>query len=216
MTTAHTTPRHRLAILADPTIGGAVIAPVASYQLLHFAGWPDIAALSVAAIFPAAATIYEAARNRRLNALGVLSLVAVLIGLGAALWLRDPRVLLVKDSIVTGIIGLAFLGSLATTQPLAHRLGRQFAGDRVPLIDSPQRLRGYRIVSAVWGVALIGEAALRVALSYVLSTATVVTISPLLSVAVFGAVAVWTVRRARRHASGVVHPATAAAGIAVS
>ncbi|MDG3015252.1 VC0807 family protein [Speluncibacter jeojiensis] len=216
MTTAHTTPRHRLAILADPTIAGSVIAPVAAYQLLHLAGWSDIAALSVAAIFPATATIYEATRKRRLNALGALSLVAVLIGLGAALWLRDPRVLLVKDSIVTGIIGLAFLGSLATTQPLAYRLGRQFAGDRVPVIDSPQRLHGYRIVSAVWGVALVGEAALRVALSYVLSTATVVTISPLLSVAVFGAVTVWTVRRARRHAGTGTDSTAVAARVALS
>jgi hypothetical protein len=183
-----------------------VVGPLGVYQVLTGRGVSAVDALLVAAVFPVAAILVGVLRNRRLEPLGALSLLAIGLGVLGALVFDDPRFLLVKDSAVTGLLGIACLGSLLGPRPLLFVIGRQFvtAGD-------PEKLRRYdasweseevrassRRVTFVWGIAFVAEASVRVGLSYVLAPATLLAVSPLLALGVFGPLGLWTLRgRAR-------------------
>ena len=55
-----------------------------------------------------------------------------------------------------------------------------------------------RAETAIWGLALVGEATIRVGLSYVIPTGVMVAVSPLVAPIVLGPVALWAVRARRR------------------
>lgn len=183
-----------------------VVAPFATYELMTGHGSSELTALAVGSIFPVLGIGFAAIRNRRLDWLGVITLAAIVVGLVGALFV-SPRFLLLKGSIVTATIGLAFLGSLVAPRPLIFVLARQMnASDpraRAALDDrwssSPQARRRIRRLTGLWGLALVGEAATRVALSYLVAPATLLLVSPLLAAAVFGAMVLWSIRGYRAH-----------------
>jgi len=194
--------------LLHPAILLDVAAPVAAYQVLTNHGAPTLDALLAAAVFPLAGIALAALRTRRLDTFGVLSLVAIAFGVGGGLLFRDPRYLLVKDSVVTGLLGLGCLLSLPTSRPLIHLIGRPFVAgtDRAAMerydatLLVPETLSRVRRLTLIWGLALVAEASIRVGLAVVLAPGQVVIGSPLLAIAVFGPLAVWTVRRGSRGA----------------
>ncbi len=82
----------------------------------------------------------------------------------------SPKVLLYKDSFATGLIGLIFLVSLLARKPLVYYFGQRFAGggtregDRwwAALWDaSPGFRRSQRLITVIWAVALLAEAAVK-------------------------------------------------------
>ncbi len=192
---------------AHPAVLLNVVAPFAAYQVLTALGASEVAALSVASLFPLAAVLTSARRARRLDWIGVASVAAIALGLVSGLVLHDPRLLLVKDSLVTGGLGLGFLGSLAAPRPLIFVFAREFttAGNPATSQELDQRwLRsaGFRTrmrqMTVVWGLAMLAEATLRAGLAFLVAPAVLLAISPLLSAAVFGPLAGWTIYRRRR------------------
>ncbi len=72
----------------------------------------EVAALSFATIIPLADTLYHLVKHKKLDVFAafmatgfILSVLAVLLG-------GDPKLILLRESFVTGIMGLIFLGSL--------------------------------------------------------------------------------------------------------
>lgn len=189
-----------------PTVLLNVVAPYAAYQVLTAHGSSEVAALSAASVFPLAAVIAAAVRSRRLELFGLLSAASIALGLLSGLVLHDPHVLLVKDSLVTGALGMVFLGSLAAPRPLTFHFVRQLKGGRAaPELEQRwSHSAGFRArmrqMTVVWGATLLGEASLRVVLAFLISPSVLLAISPLLTAAVIGPVAGWTLYR-RRHAS---------------
>jgi hypothetical protein len=157
-----------------------------------------VGALAVSAAFPAAGSVLATTRRRRLDPVAALSLTAIIIGLIAGLVFHNGRVLLVKESLTTGTLGLVFLGSLFTSRPLIVVLRQRLSVSGARAGDQAGRLRSARAETAVWGMALVAEAAIRVGLSYLLPTGTMVTISPLIAPILLGPVALWTLRPPRR------------------
>jgi hypothetical protein len=204
MDTTHTTLR-ALRWALHPGLLLNTAAPLAAYALLSRHRLSTLQALTGAAVFPVLAIVLTAARTRRLDLVGTLSLTAIALGIAGGFVLHDPRLLLVKDSIVTGGLGLACLGSLLLPRPLLFVLGRQFTAGydrtRTDRYDELWRSEEFRARSRratlVWGVALVAEASTRVALSYLVAPGTLLVISPLLAAAVFGPLAIWTIRRVR-------------------
>jgi intracellular septation protein A len=177
-----------------PALWLSVGGPLASYQVLTSHGVATTNALLVGAAFPLVTIAAKAIRTRRLDMIGLLSLTAIAVGVLGTLLFHNAHILLVKDSLLTGALGLACLGSLFTTRPLLAVLAGQFAAGAGGSRQS-RSASGLRRLTLVWGLTLLSEAALRVALSFVLSPALLMTISPLVAVAVFGPVAFWTMRR---------------------
>jgi hypothetical protein len=189
---------------ANPTVLLNAVAPFAAYQALTTHGVSKVAALSVASVFPLAAVITAAVRTRRLDGIGMLSMASLTFGIFSALVLHDPHVLLVKDSFISAGLGLAFLGSLLAPRPLTLIFARQLRSIRTTQDLDQQWLHsaGFRArmrqMTVVWGLAMIGEATLRVVLSFLIPAGALLAISPLLAATVFGLLIAWTSYR-RRH-----------------
>jgi hypothetical protein len=189
-----------------------VAAPVIAYQVLVRHGVSSTAALMCASGFPLLGIILAAARNRRLDPVALLSFVAIAVGLVAGLVLHDGRILLVKESIVTGVLGLVFLLSLPN-RPMVFVLQRRLlasnTGSGAEQFDrtwTQRRVRSRsRRMTAIWGVLLIAEATARIGLSFVVSPGTLLVLSPLLAAVAFGPLALWTLWQ--RPKPGTIEPA---------
>ena len=155
--------------LAGPGILLGVVAPFVVYQVATALGTSELTALAWGAVFPLAGIVVGLARRRRLDAISAISLVSIVVGLAGGLLLHSAQFLLVKDSLVTATIGLAFLGSLLAARPLIFVIGRAQSPGKAAVFDArwaePAFRRAIRRMTAVWGAALLGEAAARVVLS---------------------------------------------------
>lgn len=169
--------------------------PIAAYQILTQRGVSAADALLVGAAFPVVAILTKAVRTRHLDLLGLFSLAAIVVGALGTLLFQDPHILLVKDSLITATLGLACLGSLCTARPLMAILAAQFAGSADRCAAVRANAAGFRRLTLVWGITMLTDAAIRVVLAFLLPPALLLTLSPLLAVAVFGPVALWTLRR---------------------
>lgn len=184
-----------------------IAAPLATYEIVTHNGGSELAALAIGAIFPVLGLAIAATR-RRLDWIGVITLIAIAGSLAGALLFASPRLLLLKESITTGTVGLAFLASLAAPRPLIFVFARQLkaadAQARATLDQrwstSPVLRRRIRRLTVLWGACLVAEAATRAVLSYFVTPATLIVLSPLLAAAVFGGLALWTRRGYRAHA----------------
>jgi hypothetical protein len=176
------------------------IAPFATYEILTGRGVSAVVALAVGALFPLAAIALSGVRTRRLDPFAAVTLASIAAGLIGGLAFDSARILLVKDSIITATIGLAFLGSLAARRPLIFVFARQLVDDPAALEQRwsvPAGRRRFRVLTLVWGVALVAEASGRIALSFVMAPGVFMVVSPLLAVAVFASVGRWSLRRRR-------------------
>ena len=156
-------------------------------------------------MFPLAGIALGFARRRRLDVISAISLASIAVGLGGALLLHSAQFLLVKDSLVSATIGLAFLGSLLAARPLIFVIGRAQSPERAAVFDArwaePAFRRALRTMTAVWGAVLLAEATTRVVLSLLIPPGALLLVSPLLAAAILGPVGLWTVHR-RRLAEG--------------
>ena len=112
-------------------------------------------------------------------------------------------VALVKESFLTATFGVICLGSLLGERPLMFYIGRQFMAGGDParlewwngLWQYPQFREAQRRVTAVWGLAYLVEALIRVGFALALSPGQVVVASPVMAFATLLALIAWT----RRH-----------------
>jgi len=183
-------------------------APLVAYQLLTGNGVQPVQALQTAAVFPIVGIARGYMRTRRADIIGVVSLVFIVLGVAASLVSGDTRFILIKESLLTGVFGLVFLGSLLLPRPLMFYFGRQFAGGGDPertaafeaMWQYPRFRSVNRTMTVVWGVAYLIEAAARVGLSFVLPIPQFLLISPLLAIGVTLGLISWTMAYARRNA----------------
>ena len=211
MTTAETTgssrPPGRAALVNwGSTIVFNVALPLLTYFLLTGAGWSAVAALLTSGVWPAAESLVVLAVRRHIDEIGVIALIFILLGVVAGVGFNSARLVLVKESAVTGLFGVVVLGSLLLPRPLMFYFGRKFATDGSAesvaywngLWRYPSFRRTQRVISVVWGVAFLAEAGLRIALSYALSTSAMAVVSSILPLAVLGGLIAWTLAYGRR------------------
>ncbi|MNV54309.1 hypothetical protein D3C71_1464970 [compost metagenome] len=165
-------------------------------------------ALSAAAFLPLVENIIYLVRFRRLDTFGSLMLGSFVLAALLALMGGDERLLLVRGSIVTGAVGAAFLLSLLLNRPLIYGLAKRFVSPETAARyeegwHKPQVRRVFRIMTAVWGAALLLEAAVRTLLVYTLPVAVFLGVSNLVFYGFIGAAAVWTWVYRRRSAAAM-------------
>jgi hypothetical protein len=182
----------RIAIL---DVGG----PLLVYNLLRANGFSTVGALILSGVLPAIGVIVGIVRHRRADAVGILVLAGIVVGAILGLVSDNPRLVLDEGSVSTGVFGLLSLGSLTRQQPLMYRLSLEFIG--------PESRQGrefndlwqyepfrhmFRVITAVWGIAYLVEAAARVVIVDNTSTGTALGISKVLPYAVAAALTAWT------------------------
>ncbi|GAA0282548.1 hypothetical protein GCM10010302_20530 [Streptomyces polychromogenes] len=209
------------------TIALSVVAPIVTYNtLVDDHGWSEASALLVSGAWPVLDSAIMVAWRRKLDEFAIVTLVFLAITAAVSLiGANSTRALLVKDSAVTGLFGLLCLATLLAPRPLMFYFGRKFGTDGTPAgvayYNGLWQYEGFRSaqrrMTLVWGVVYLIEAAVRVALSYVLDTDTMVTVSPILIYGTLGGLALWTIRFVKRtKAEGEKRAAAAAASAAAA
>jgi hypothetical protein len=201
-----TTSRRRIAaeIVVSILIGGG--APYVTYVLLR-PKFGEVPALMLGAMFPAALELVSLVRHRRLDPLSTLNLVALTINVVLVASGGSARFILIKESFVTGVIGVGFLASALLARPAHFYLSRQFVTGNVP-----ERVARYhraweqvpymhtvlRTTTIVWGAAFVIEVVVRFVLVFRLSTPQMLAVGPIVFYAMLLGVIAWTVAYARR------------------
>jgi hypothetical protein len=194
-----------LAMIAVFDIAGPLIA----YSLLRSAGQSPVTALVLSGAFPALGMILGIARDRRLDAIGILVLAGIAIGTVLGLTTGDARLVLIEGSVPTALFGLACLGSLRARRPLIFRFVLQVIGADTPKgrdFDArwrdPGFCRPFQLFTAVWGAAYLAEAMARVIIVETTTTATALTASKVMPYAVAAALVAWMNAYGRRAKRG--------------
>jgi intracellular septation protein A len=188
------------------TIVFNAVLPFLTYDFLVDRGWHQATALVATGVWPLVELGLSYAVRRHVDELCLLVLVFIGLGVVSMLAFNSPRLILVKDSAITGLFGIVTLASLFAPRPLMFYFGRRFATDGSAesaawwngLWQYAGFRRTQRVITIVWGVAYLAEAVLRIALTYVLSIKTMVLVTNVLPLVVLAGLIGWTMLYARR------------------
>ena len=178
-------------------LGWDVGLPPVGYYALH------ARALLTATGLAAVRIVWVAVRERSLNLFATVMLVVFGIGVLLALVSGDARFLLLKNSIVTGAVGLVFLATVLWGGPLSLAASQSFQPERREQLrheydTDPLVRHGHRLSSTVWGVVLLVEALVRVPLVYTLPVSVMVGVGEAMSIAAFAGLISWNLWYVRR------------------
>jgi hypothetical protein len=163
--------------------------------------WGEAGGLIASAVPPVLWSIVELARFRRVDALSVIVLIGIALSIGAMALGGSPRMLLLRESLVSGAIGVAFLLSLLMRRPLIFYLARaatarEAAGsaERLNALwdEKPSFAVSMRIMTAVWGVGLTCETTLRAWMAMTWPIERFLVVSPIIGYGIYGALLAWT------------------------
>ena len=192
-------------MLPDLLIDGAL--PAILYQILSRHGVAVVPALTAGAIFPAGNILRKAIASRSLDLVGAIVLFFMTIGVVTSLLSGNVLFILIKESFITGLVGLMFLSSLLWQRPLIFYFARQFvAGENPDRLEwfnglweqAPRFRRIMRTMTTVWGLGYLIEAMVRVAIALTFAPGTVVIVSPILAIGTTVGLIIWTRNYGRR------------------
>jgi hypothetical protein len=192
--------------VANETLLNATI-PIACYALAkRFVSPSEFTALAFATTFPLLKSVYDILRRRELDPIALLVLLGILVSIAALFFGGDPRLLLIRESFLTGAFGIACFLSLILPRPIMFYVGRYFVAghdaERREAFNArwqiPAVRRAHRFITIVWGLVAIGEFTLRAIMVYKLSSSVVLVASPfILGLVTVGTIG-WTFWYARR------------------
>jgi hypothetical protein len=161
-------------------------------------------ALLLSGIFPILNNLYGFARSRTLDVIGIVILVGIVVGAASAFVTGDPKLLLIRESFVTGALAVVCLTSLAWPRPLLFFIGRDFSTGHDPeriaefngLWERPGARHVFRVMTIVWGLGWLGEFVLKIVLVLTLTIPQVLVVGPIESNGITIALILWTIRYA--------------------
>lgn len=188
-------------------------APLGEFQALLASSAP-----------PIVWSMIEFGRHRRLDALSVLVVSGIVLSLLAMLGGGGVRFLQLREKLVTGVIGLAFLGSALIGKPMIYELARatmrRKSESEAREFEALQVYAGFRrtmtVMTLVWGLGLLADVAISVVLLFAVSVREYLIVNPILGYGTMGALSLWSFlygQRAKRR--GEARRVAAAAELAV-
>jgi hypothetical protein len=177
------------------------VLPFVIYSLLtSYTNISEFQALIISGVPSLLDSIVGILLRRRIDLLAGIALVGIAASLIITFLGGSPKVYLIRESFFTGVFGLVFLLSLLLSRPLMFYLSRHFATGNHPKnlfwFNSLWQYQGFRtsmrVMTAVWGVGFLLEAAVRISLVLVLTTEQFLIVSPFVIYGIVGVLAVWT------------------------
>jgi nitrite reductase/ring-hydroxylating ferredoxin subunit len=183
-----------------------IALPWLAVTLLEARGVALSSAIAAAAVFPLGSVLISWLRRRRIEFIGLAVVVTMLGGIGLAMASGDVRFSLVKMAPAFGLFGAACLASLFADRPLMFYVARYFstAGDAEKAAAWDARLavpgfrRAMRLLTIVWGVALLLEAAAGIAVAILVVPEAALVIERVLGFGTIAGLLAWTTLFARR------------------
>jgi hypothetical protein len=163
-------------------------------------------ALMFASLPPVAWSVIEFARKRRVDALSMLVIAGIVLSLLAFLGGGSVKFLQLRENLVTGLIGLVFLGSAAIGRPLIYQLARatmlrrsQSEAERLEgLRDNKDFRRTMTLMTLVWGFGLLAQTVIACVLVFHMTIRDYIVVSPIVGYGTMGSLALWTFWYAKR------------------
>jgi hypothetical protein len=157
-----------------------VVVPVVVYQLLvHGFGVARLPALVISGAFPGFNVVRRLVRDHRVDPIGTLALVSILVGAVLSYVSGSEKLTLLRDSFFTAAIGIVFLTSTVVGKPLMFLIIRSFTAredpDRLDAWDrqwaeNAKFRRVMREMTVMWGIAFLAEFGVKVVMVETLST----------------------------------------------
>jgi hypothetical protein len=189
-----------------PTLLDLVI-PTAGYFLLHWAGLPDIWALTIAGSATGVNALVNTIRRGRLDALGLLVVAEVAVSVVLVAVTADPRLILARPAVYLAVAGVVNLVSCFAGRPLSYTASTPMAtkGDPERAVayerawhHSPELRAIHRQLTAGIGVALVAYAVIRVLIVYSFPTGTALLVQEVPGILLIALVVVLIRRRVPR------------------
>jgi hypothetical protein len=167
--------------------------------------WGEFGGLLASALPPLLWSCAELLRHKRIDALSMMVLTGIALSLFALLLGGSPKLLLVRESLISGLIGIVFIMSAPFGKPLVYYLARAMA-ERQSAVEScendadfdawwqePDSQRMLRGITWGWGIGLTAEALVRGWLAWHWTSERFLALSPFISYSLIGLLLVWTV-----------------------
>jgi len=177
------------------------------YTLLKsYTSVSDLVALLLSSVPALISEIVTIIRNRQLDVLGIIVLAFIAISAVVSFIGGDPKLLLIRESFLTAVLGVVSIVSLLFPRPIWFYIIRYFATGNDPAKapafnsrwQSPAFRRYIRIITVVWGIVYLVEFPARVFMVYHLSIQQYLAIGPIVFYGVTFAVIAFTIAYARR------------------
>lgn len=175
---------------------------IAVFQIAANNGVSTQVAYILSGIGPVIMMIITWVRARKMSGASLVILIWVFLSAGVAfVGGGDDRLLLVKDSAVTGGFGLACLVTMLLPKPLMFYFGAKFGTDGTKagldywygLWQYPHFRKVQYKLSYVWGIAFILEAIIRIIVAYTASFSTAFSVSNVMPLIVIAGLITYTV-----------------------
>ncbi len=176
------------------------------YEALH-ARLGDTDALIASAVPPLLWSFYELAKTRRLDAVSLLVVASIVLTVAATALGGSPRLIQIRDALVTGGVGVLFLASLLMKKPVIFYLARatsarnteQGAVQFEMMWQQPGIRRTFRLMTAVWGAGLVLQTAVLCGLAWVWPISRYLLLGPFVSYGIFGLLLLWSFWYGSKH-----------------
>ena len=180
-------------------------APFVVYTLLH-THLSELHALMITALVPLADGLVGLVRQRRINAFGALVFLSLALSSLLVLLGGSARLILVRESALSGVFGVLMLLSLFWPQPLVYYLARHFVAPRASAgwhtfqraATSPRFRSFLRLLTVIWGLVTVLDAGLNTYLAFHLPVGTFLAVTPVARYGMMGCTFVWTLAHAHR------------------
>ncbi|GJM67997.1 hypothetical protein HMSSN036_02130 [Paenibacillus macerans] len=182
------------------TLAVNVVLPYLIYTLL-IKHTGSLWALSAASVVPLVDSLYSLIKTRKADMFSAFIFIGLILGVAAVLLGGDERFILLRESYVTGIMGLLFLLSLLLKRPLIYYFAERFTGRDANMEEKWRNLPRFRHTSGCLppcgGCSCAGSRC-QVGLVYILSVPSFLAVSPFASYGIVGVTIWWTVRYVKR------------------
>jgi uncharacterized membrane protein len=171
-----------------------IAPPLVAYYGLRAAGVSEYVALLSATVVSGARLLYGVVKSRRLDPFAAYLLLTFGLSLAVGLASGDPKTILIGNTLVNGIGGLIFLGSCVIGTPLTQVVGARFRDAS----DTPPDRAMHVALSAMWGIGLLVEVAVRLVVISRLSVDVANGVNSAITLPVIGVLVVATILITRR------------------
>jgi hypothetical protein len=184
--------------------------PIVVYYAGRALGYHVLPALAAAGCAALVRVAVVAVGRRRLDGLAAVVGGTFALLLGISLLTGDPRIVLAKESVLSGAAGLLLVGSCLVGKPLVYSLARKLNTGKTAQWDArwenePAFRKHFVQLSAVIGGVLLADAIVRLVLVYTLPVDVMANLSPVMHLAVLGILggcALWY-RNHRQRGTGI-------------
>ena len=150
-----------------------------------------IHALMVSAVPPLVWSVVQLAVKKRIDALSVLVIAGIALSLAAFFGGGSFRMLELREHLVTGLIGLVFVGSVLIGRPLLDVLVRAIIqgksqADAAKLARGLENRQKVSLITLAIGFVLLLQTAIAITLVFTLPVREFLIVSPLFSYAILG------------------------------